>query len=242
MRIQAIPGTYLSQINSVKPAAGQGGSSAGYAIPVSGARQGDRVELSAAGVEKFLSRPDSQAVSQSGGEGEIPIPASDESNNNSAQELSGDEQTAVKELKSRDREVRMHEQAHLAVAGGYATSGARFTFEVGPDGKRYATGGEVSIDTSAVADDPAATIRKMQTVRKAAQAPMNPSAADRAIAAEAGAAAAQARAELMQKNNEINTPEATNQNQIPPPAVDEQSYQLKSGISAYENAAYAVLS
>lgn len=95
------------------------------------------------------------------------------------------EQQEVSELKQRDQEVRSHEQAHLAAAGPYALSGAQFNLAIGPDGKPYATGGEVKIDTAPVPDDPAATIAKMQAVRGAAMAPQNPSAADRQVAAQA---------------------------------------------------------
>ena len=77
--------------------------------------------------------------------------------------------------------------------------GATYEFETGPDGRRYAVGGEVPIDTSPVAGDPRATIRKMQVVRAAALAPAQPSGADRAIAAKASAEAGKAQAELMKE-------------------------------------------
>ncbi len=105
------------------------------------------------------------------------------------------------ELASRDREVRAHEQAHAAVGGSYAGA-PTYTFKNGPDGKRYAVGGEVSIDTSAVASDPEATLRKMEVVIRAALAPAEPSAQDRRVAAQATAQAAQARAELAQQQRE----------------------------------------
>ena len=44
-----------------------------------------------------------------------------------------------------DREERQHEQAHLSAAGGHARGGPSYQYETGPDGKRYAVGGEVSI-------------------------------------------------------------------------------------------------
>lgn len=103
----------------------------------------------------------------------------------------------IAELKARDQEVRAHEQAHLSAAGGIAVSGARFTFVTGPDGQRYATGGEVSIDVSEVAGDPEATLRKADTIRRAALAPANPSGADLSIAAKAAAMANKARGELL---------------------------------------------
>ncbi|WP_404398255.1 putative metalloprotease CJM1_0395 family protein [Idiomarina loihiensis] len=113
------------------------------------------------------------------------------------QKLSEEEVEKVDELKSRDQEVRVHEQAHAAVGGQYAGSPS-YEYERGPDGKSYAVGGEVQIDVSPVNGDPQATIQKMQVVRRAAMAPAQPSAADRAIAAEATNKATQARAELAQ--------------------------------------------
>ncbi|WP_068824613.1 putative metalloprotease CJM1_0395 family protein [Pseudomonas sp. BMS12] len=104
-------------------------------------------------------------------------------------------------LVSRDREVRAHEQAHAAVGGGYAGA-PTYTFRSGPDGKRYAVGGEVGIDTSPVPNDPAATLRKMEVVIRAALAPAEPSAQDRSVAAQATAQAAQARVELAQQQRE----------------------------------------
>ncbi|MGE8499061.1 MAG: putative metalloprotease CJM1_0395 family protein [Pseudomonas sp.] len=106
------------------------------------------------------------------------------------------EQLEVAKLVSRDQEVRTHEQAHASVGGTYAGA-PTYTFTRGPDGKRYAVGGEVSIDVSPVPNDPQATLRKMEVVLRAALAPAEPSAQDRRVAAEAQAQMAAARAELM---------------------------------------------
>ena len=110
--------------------------------------------------------------------------------------LSEQEQQQVRELSARDREVRAHEQAHANVGGRYAGS-PTYSFQRGPDGKQYAVGGEVSIDVSPIAGDPQATIEKAAIVRRAALAPAQPSAQDRAVAAEATAIEQQARAELL---------------------------------------------
>ena len=118
------------------------------------------------------------------------------------------EQLIVDSLKQRDREVRAHEQAHQAVGGQYA-SAPSFTMESGPDGGRYATGGEVQIDISAEAD-PAATIRKMQQVQAAALAPVDPSGQDHAVAAKAAQMAMAARAELQSQGTSASTPTAKN--------------------------------
>jgi hypothetical protein len=65
-------------------------------------------------------------------------------------ELSDEERQLLKELRARDAAVRVHEQAHLAAAGPYANGGPTFELQTGPDGRQYAVGGEVSIDSSPV--------------------------------------------------------------------------------------------
>ncbi len=111
------------------------------------------------------------------------------------------DQRVVDQLKSRDREVRAHEQAHAAVGGSLAGSPS-YEYQTGPDGKKYAVGGEVSIDVSKT-NDPEATIRKMQTVRAAALAPAEPSSQDRKVAAEASRNLAEARAELVSEKSSV---------------------------------------
>ena len=105
------------------------------------------------------------------------------------------DQAQIRELSARDREVRAHEQAHASVGGPHAGHPS-YSYTRGPNGVRYAQGGQVSIDISPVAGDPQATLEKMQTVARAALAPAQPSAQDRAVAAKANQQAAQARAEL----------------------------------------------
>jgi len=101
----------------------------------------------------------------------------------------------IRKMQERDREVRAHEAAHAAAGGAFAGSPS-YTFERGPDGQSYATGGEVSIDVSPVAGDPQATLQKAQQIRTAALAPAEPSAQDMKIAQRAQTMAAKARMEL----------------------------------------------
>ena len=108
--------------------------------------------------------------------------------------LTDEELAQVERLRDRDREVRAHERAHAAVGGQYA-SAPTYEYETGPDGKRYAVGGSVSIDTSPVDGDPEATIEKMRIVQAAALAPAQPSAQDRAVAADAASKQRAAEAE-----------------------------------------------
>lgn len=116
--------------------------------------------------------------------------------------LSEDDQKQLDELKKRDAEVRQHEQAHLAAAGAYAQGGPSFSYQRGPDGRQYAVGGEVSIDTSPIEGDPQATIQKMEAIQRAATAPSEPSSQDRAVAAQAAQAAQQARQELIEQKTQ----------------------------------------
>ena len=162
------------------------------------------------------------------------------------------EQLEIARLVSRDQEVRTHEQAHAAVGGRY-TGAPSYTYERGPDGKRYAVGGEVGIDASPIPNDPEATLRKMEVVIRAALAPAEPSAQDRQVAAQAQAQMAEARAELAQlqrsdaqaataeraeqRNQEKQAPAAeenstapVRQDLPPPPSLD--LYKQLSGLQA----------
>jgi len=123
------------------------------------------------------------------------------SGSNPEQALQARELEQIRELRMRDREVRAHEQAHSATGGVHAGT-ANFSYQTGPDGVRYAVGGEVSVDVSVVKDDPQATLDKMQQVQQAALAPAEPSAQDRQIAAEAGQKAAEALNEISQQQYE----------------------------------------
>jgi len=107
----------------------------------------------------------------------------------------------IRELKMRDQEVRSHELAHSSVGGQYAGS-PTYAYTRGPDGRLYAVGGEVDIDTSTVPGDPEATLEKAEKIVSSALAPANPSAADRNIAARANQMAAEARSQMMREAQE----------------------------------------
>ena len=111
-------------------------------------------------------------------------------------ELSEADLELVERLKARDAEVRAHELAHAAVGGRYAGA-PTYTYQTGPDGRRYAVGGEVSIDVSK-GRTPEETIEKARIIRAAANAPAEPSAQDRRVAAEAAQMSLDAQRELQQ--------------------------------------------
>lgn len=116
--------------------------------------------------------------------------------------LSKKEFAELRELQFRDREVRTHEQAHLAAAGSMAKSGAKFTFKTGPDGKQYAVEGEVAISLSE-GQTPQETMARARTIRAAAMAPANPSSQDRSVAAQAVVMESKAQAELLKMSQEV---------------------------------------
>ncbi|MBD3670509.1 MAG: hypothetical protein HUJ29_07015 [Gammaproteobacteria bacterium] len=113
--------------------------------------------------------------------------------------LSEEEKRQVQELQARDRQVRAHEAAHAAAGGRYVSRGPSYSYQRGPDGRQYAVGGEVQIDTSPVAGDPQATLQKAEAIQAAASAPANPSPQDRRVALSAARMAARARLEIMQE-------------------------------------------
>lgn len=122
------------------------------------------------------------------------------------QSLSTDEKQAIEELDTRDEEVRQHERDHQVTGGRYAQA-PTFELSRGPDGKSYATGGEVRIDLSREST-PQATIQKMQQIERAALAPQEPSTQDRRVAARAAQIADEARADELRQQQ---TPSAEQQ-------------------------------
>lgn len=143
----------------------------------------------------------------------VPTPAQEQLN-----------QQQISQLSKRDREVRAHEQAHAAVGGSFAGA-PNYSFKRGPDGNTYAVGGEVSIDVGAIANDPAATVRKMEQVQRAALAPAQPSGQDLQVAAQAQVLGLQARTELAA--NQVNEAASANAEQKAQAAERKQAEQDK---------------
>jgi hypothetical protein len=110
--------------------------------------------------------------------------------------LSDEDLRVVELLKQRDSEVRAHEQAHVAAGGGHVTSGPSYSYQTGPDGKRYAIGGEVGIDTSMNSGDPDGNLQKARAIIRAAMAPAEPSSQDVRVAASARAMESRAQQEI----------------------------------------------
>ncbi|GEM_PF-2236994 len=127
--------------------------------------------------------------------------ANEEVSEEGPRELTEEEEQEVRELEQIDRQVREHEQAHVAAGGRHVRGGPTYEYVEGPDGQRYAVAGSVSLDTSEEGD-PEETVQKMREVRQAALAPADPSPADHRIAQQANQTKMQARMEKQQEEQE----------------------------------------
>ena len=147
--------------------------------------------------------------------------------------LSVEEQRLVDKLVAADRKVRAHEMAHVSVGGELVQGGASFDYQTGPDGRRYAVGGEDSIDTSK-GRTPEETVPKAQRIRAAALAPADPSPQDNRVAALASRMEMQARQELaLQRTREMS-------DRDPAPSSDAEpagSRRNEGALAAYASAA-----
>lgn len=112
-----------------------------------------------------------------------------------AGELTPEQQQQINQLKQIDAKVRAHEQAHISAGADLIRGGPSFSYTTGPDNKRYAVSGEVSIDTTP-GRTPEETIPKAQHIRATALAPADPSPQDHSVAAQASELEGRARQEL----------------------------------------------
>jgi len=181
---------------------GIGSSFAGLARPASyNAAQPARVnqqETTPFSIEHAVPK-DSVTITSDLSANPVAASSSSEKSKNENGQLSEGEQEQVQELKTRDAEVRAHEQAHAAAGGAFAGAPS-YTETRGPDGHSYAIGGEGSIDSAPISGGPEASIAKLTTVIAAALAPAQPSGQDQAVAAQAQTNLAQAYTELREKN------------------------------------------
>lgn len=154
------------------------------------------------------------------------------------QNLNEEEKQQVEELKRRDREVKAHEQAHIAAAAGLAGAPS-YDYQAGPDGKRYAIGGSVNL-RSGGSSEPEQALRDAETIKRAATAPADPSSTDRAVAAKASADINRLKAEKVAKQREegdggsIGKDEESEEQAAPAPCNGEPPARRASG--AYQAA------
>jgi len=119
------------------------------------------------------------------------------SNRPSSQKFEWQKLMEIARLRRIDQMVRAHERAHLVAGGELVRGGPHYIYKIGPDGKRYAVGGDVEIDTSPVPGDPKATLQKAEKIVRAALAPLNPSPQDLRVAMQAQIMAMKAQMEII---------------------------------------------
>ncbi|MGP2655814.1 putative metalloprotease CJM1_0395 family protein [Malaciobacter sp. WC5094] len=90
-----------------------------------------------------------------------------------------DYQRVLEKFKRLDAQTKAHEQQHASL--GDTKSAISYNYQVGPDGKLYATGGHVRLDTSLPQDKDAA-LAKLAKLSRSAGAPSELSSADASIA------------------------------------------------------------
>lgn len=90
-----------------------------------------------------------------------------------------DYERVINKFKQLDSETKTHEQLHASKAP--TTAPIDYNYQVGPDGKLYATGGSVRMDTS-IPEDEASANFKLQQLQDAASSPNELSSADAQIA------------------------------------------------------------
>lgn len=117
------------------------------------------------------------------------------------EKLDASEQQYVRELAAIDANVRAHEAAHIGAGAGVVSGGASFGYTRGPDGKMYATSGEVPISIKE-GRTPEETISNARQVISAAMAPADPSPQDYKVAASAAQMESQAKSEQARERAE----------------------------------------
>lgn len=116
-------------------------------------------------------------------------------------ELTPEQQQEVEKLKQRDAEVRAHEQAHIAAAAGLSTSAPTYTYQTGPDGKKYAVGGEVNVSFTE-SGNPETDLQNAEAMKNSALAPADPSSQDKSVAGEAEKLIQKAQQEISQQQEQ----------------------------------------
>ena len=72
-----------------------------------------------------------------------------------------DYERVLEKFKNMDAKVRAHEQTHASLTN--TTTPIQYNYQMGPDGKMYAVGGSVRLDTS-IPNDPKAAINKLDSL------------------------------------------------------------------------------
>ena len=110
-----------------------------------------------------------------------------------------DYERVLSKFKSIDANTRIHEQTHAILAN--TTTPIQYNYQMGPDGKMYAVGGNVRLDTS-IPNNPKAAEQKLNELKKSATSPGGDmSLADSTIAISANLMKMKLQLQEQQENN-----------------------------------------
>ena len=62
--------------------------------------------------------------------------------------------------------VKLRELVHRAIIGNYVRGAVSFDYDTGPDGLKYAVAGHTTVDTRPIINNPEASIRKAQAIKR----------------------------------------------------------------------------
>ena len=156
-----------------------------HALPKSSSlfdQKSDIIELSPTAIKKQENEKKARGLIKSDNDTEI------SANDRQLSQGEQEEQKEVEKIRRIDREVKRRELAHRAVAGNYVRGVVSFEYVTGPDGKKYAVEGHITIDAGPILNNPEASIRKAQAIKRAKL--------DRSVSAEVAKMEREARMDL----------------------------------------------
>ncbi len=130
-------------------------------------QKSDIIELSPTAIKKQENEEKARRPIKSDNDNKINI---------NGQQPSQEEQKEIEKIRKNSRNVKLRELVYRAVVGNYVRNTVSFEYETGPDGIKYAVAGHTTIDTRPIINNPEATIRKAQAIKK--------TKIDRAVAVE----------------------------------------------------------
>lgn len=87
-----------------------------------------------------------------------------------------DYERVLDKFRNMDSKIRMHEQTHASLSN--TTAPIQYNYQMGPDGKMYAVGGSVRLDTSMPTDSKAALNKLDSIINSSTSSGSNMSSAD----------------------------------------------------------------
>ncbi len=147
-------------------------------------QKSDTVELSPAAIKK---QEDEEKALRS-------ISDNNTEKNVNDRQLTEEEKREIEKIRKNGRNVRRRELVYRAIVGNHVRGAVSFQYDTGPDGIKYAIDGHTSIDTRPVINNPEASIRKAQAIKR--------TKIDRSVAVEVDKMEREARQKLREQQRQ----------------------------------------